>query len=286
MFLSARLKTRFLRHTIVLAALAHFMADAHAQHVDKRLCREFSEAGTLYVLSDGNDQRTFPNMEGQPRTYPQLVQEVWPEKNIVVMDKDRFEAQENVRDLFFVSEIRFSVYSGPSLLYSFSTIILKKGKVKNDPYKTLYASYLEDNVYDGVAASRFLTGLQEMRAQTDHPEEGDRGSGSYRTSDLGSKLHADTLYVRNTDVWIKSLNGATPEEKDLRDVYPFPLRLVSPEQWAQVLDQRREGVAYVEIIRGGSGAVVTIHNASDGRLLLSTMRLFINKKFFADLAEG
>jgi hypothetical protein len=229
-------------------------------------------------------------MEGQPRTYPQLVQEVWPEKSIVVMDKDRFEAQENVRDLFFVGEIGFSVSTeqgtGSTLYSSFSTILLKKGKVKYDPDKTVYASYMEDDVNSGVAASRFLTALKEMRAQTDDPEEGDHGRLSYRTTDLGMKLHADTLYVRNTDVWIKSLNGATPEEKDLRDVYPYPLRLVSPEQWAQVLDQRREGVAYVEIIRGGSGAVVTIHNASDGRLLLSTMRLLINKKFFADLADG
>gem|GEM_PF-3800202 len=290
MLLSTGPRIHTLRHALLLGALTLLTLGTHAQNLNKNLCREFRETSTLYVISSDSDTWTYPNMEGQQRTFVQLVKEVWPEKNIVVMDQEHYEAQEDVKQLFFVAVSDFMVSTEQSEVSTLSSIVsmifLKKGKIKYDPDHTVYASYLDQfQIQYGVASSRFINALKEMRAQTDHPEQGDRDKMNYTAEDFARKLHADTLYVQNKDVWIKSLAGATPEEKDLRDVYPYPLRLVSPEQWARVVDQRPEGVAYLEIIRGGSGAVVMIHEASDGALLRSTMRMFLNPKFFKELGH-
>lgn len=283
--------TRSLRHALLLGSMATFTLGAHAQNLHKSLCREFTEVSTLYVLVRADDMRTFPNMDGQPRTFVQLVEEVWPEKRIVVMDVDRYNALEDVKHLFFVSRIAFTVstQSGMADMRSsmYDLIFLKKGQVKHDPDKMVYTSFIDwEEVRTGIASSRLVTAFKEMRAQTEHPEEGERGRTSYVTEDLGKKLHADTLYVRNDDPYLQTLIGTAPEGQELSDVYPYPLRFVSPEVWAQAVDRRPEGVAYMEIIRSGNSSVVMIHQASDGTLLRSSMPFIFTKKFFAKLADA
>lgn len=261
----------------------------NGQIIKVNLCEEFLEAKELYVFDNKANTSTFTTSGGEQKTFLKLVEENWSDKKIILVDSDVYDKKKIVKSLFHISISTFEVSKNGAQVSGIDGIILQKGKSGRDPKKTLYwmnINYKE--ISEGVLSERLNYAVKNMKMMLDNYEDKSFRNGYvYKKEGFEDLLKTNTLYFRKSN-----LKQELQSESALKRHYSNKCQIVSNEEWAEAVKIKKEGVLFIELIRGGRYTAIDIYTAKDGELIIASYgwispmgNYIIDQRFFKKLFQ-
>jgi hypothetical protein len=264
---------------IYLSLLLINFNKVNAQELDKKLSKEFLAAKELYLINSPFNTIELTSGNGRKFTFEQLVQENWPDKKIVKIDKEGFNDLKNRGQKFHIA---ITTWVG-SKSQTGSEFALEGLTIQRGRAGVLFSDHLfwflipKSELQKGIAPERLIYTVENIRKMLEnYYVESIDGNGIYKSTDYEQVLKSDTLYVKENDL---SYYFRTPEL--LKPKYPYPFRIATEEQWLRAVSEQRPNVLFLDYFRSGDAPLpnggwahgyyntANIYQAKGGRLIIS-----------------
>lgn len=196
-----------------------------------------------------------------------LVTKYWPNKKVIYIDENQYNMRDDVSKLFHISIYQYDIsYSNPGMGVYISDfwygVIVQRGKTGRHTSKALYGIILNyPEIENNILAERLEYSVKSLQDVLYHFKDGDQGRGSYKTEYIREILSTCTLYVKQSQ-----LESSISEPQGFAGAYKYDFKIVTDEEWAEVVRSSKANSAFIEFIGNEYGGTI-IYKADDGKLL-------------------
>ncbi len=267
--------------------ISNYSNNVYAQTLNKKLCKQFLEATEFYVLDNEVNTMELKTSQEETFSFETVVRENWPDKKVILLKEEDYNRLKKVKHQFFISistlmTMKSSLITGYVEKERMGVIIIQKGRIKLRTSKKLYSFYINLNeISQNILAERLIYAVQNLKSiLKNYKGDSLQEKGIYKTAEYKKHLKSHALYIRKNNLSQKFKTKA-----DIKEIYPYRLRVLSEREWTMAIKRKKEGVLFLELIPGGRYSAVNIYTADEGKMIIGSypwfgMNYLLDKAFF------